>query len=48
MNLKYVSNESNKNAKTLEELKVKAPTVIKIKDGKIEKYYEANEIVNNL
>ena len=48
MNLKYVSNESNKNAKTLEDLKVKAPTVIKIKDGKIEKYYEANEIVNNL
>ena len=48
MNAKYVSETSNKQAKTLEELKVKAPTVIKIENGKITKYYEENEIVNNL
>ncbi len=48
MNAKYISDTSNKNAKTLEELKVKAPTVIKISNHKITKYYEANEIVNNL
>ena len=48
MNAKYVSDTSNKKAQTLEELKVKAPTVIKISNKKIAKYYEANEIINNL
>lgn len=48
MNKKYVSTESNKNAKTLEELKVKAPTVIKIVGNEIKEYYEENEIINNL
>lgn len=48
MNAKYVSDTSNKNAKTLEDLKVKAPTLIKIKGSEIKEYYEANEIVNNL
>ena len=48
MNKKYVNNESNKNAKKLEDLKVKAPTLIKISNGEITKYYEGNEITNNL
>ncbi len=48
LNKKYVSDTSNKNAKKLEDLKVKAPTVIKVKASEIVEYYEANEIVNNL
>ena len=48
MNKKYVNEESNKRAKTLEDLKVKAPTLIKISNGEIIKYYEGNEITNNL
>ena len=48
LNKKYVSNESNKSAKKLEELKVKAPTVIKVTGEEISAYYEENEIINNL
>ena len=48
LNNKYVSEESNKSAKTLEELKVKASTVVKISGDKIVEYYENDEIVNNL
>ena len=48
LNNKYVSTESNKSAKKLEDLKVKAPTVIKINGEQISEYYEDNEIINNL
>ncbi|MDO4394805.1 MAG: hypothetical protein Q4C23_02335 [Mycoplasmatota bacterium] len=48
MNSKYIAEESNKNAKKLEDLKVKAPTVIKIKNNEIIAYYEGTEIKNNL
>ena len=46
LNNKYVSEESNKNAKTLEELKVKASTVVKISGEQIVAYYENDEIKN--
>ena len=46
LNNKYVSEESNKNAKTLEELKVKSSTVIKISGDQIIGYYENDEIKN--
>ena len=46
LNNKYVSEESNKKAKTLEELKVKASTIIKISGDKIVEYYENDEIKN--
>ena len=48
LNNKYISEESNKSAKTLEDLRVKAPTVIKINGDQISEYYEDNEIINNL
>jgi len=48
MNSKYVSEKSNKKAKKLEELKVASPTLIKISGKKITKYYEKNEILENL
>lgn len=48
LNNKYVSEESNKSAKKLEDLKVKAPTVIKVSGEEIVTYYEGNEIINNL
>lgn len=48
LNNKYVSEESNKSAKNLNDLKVKAPTVIKITGETITAYYEENEILNNL
>lgn len=46
LNNKYVSEESNKNAKKLEELKVKASTVIKVSGEEIVAYYENDEIKN--
>ena len=46
LNNKYVSEESNKKAKKLEELKVKASTVIKISGEQIVAYYENDEIKN--
>lgn len=48
MNANYVSEESNKAAKTLEELKVKAPTLIKVSGDTITEYYENEEITNKL
>lgn len=48
LNNNYVSEESNKSAKSLNELKVKSPTVIKITGEEITAYYEGDEIVNNL
>ena len=48
LNANYVSEESNKSAKTLEDLKVSAPTLIKISGDEIVKYYEKDEIKDNL
>lgn len=48
LNNKYISEESNKNATSLEELKVKSPTIIKVSDMTIIEYYEGNEIKTNL
>ena len=48
MNTNYVGETGNKNSKTLEELKVVAPTLIKISEDKIVKYYEGKEITDNL
>lgn len=48
LNNKYVSEESNKDAKSLNDLKVKPATVIKISGEEIVEYYENDEIVNNL
>ena len=48
LNNKYVSEESNKNAKGLNDLKVKSSTVIKVSGEKIVAYYENDEIINNL
>ena len=48
LNNNYVSEESNKNAKTLTELKVKASTVIKISGDVISAYYENDEIKDKL
>ena len=48
LNKNYISEESNKSAKTLSELSVKAPTLIKVSGDTIVAYYEADEIVNNL
>ena len=44
MNSNYIGEESNKDAKTLTELKVKAPTLIKIVGDEITEYYENDEI----
>jgi len=48
MNANYVSEESNSDAKTLEELKVTAPTLIKISGDSITEYYESDEIEEKL
>lgn len=50
LNQNYVSEDSsNPNAKNLEELKVKAPTLIKIINDQIVSYYETeNGIINGL
>lgn len=48
LNAKYVSEESNKKAKKLDDLKVKAPTLIKISGDTITEYYEDSEILNEL
>ena len=48
LNNKYVSEESNKNAKNIDELKVKAPTLIKVTGETISVYYEGEEIKNKL
>ena len=48
MNSNYIGETGNKNAKTLEELKVVAPTLIKISNNVIVEYYEGNEITDKL
>lgn len=48
LNSNYVSEKSNKSAKKLEDLKVKASTVVKISGEEIVSYYEDKEIINNL
>jgi len=48
LNNKYVSEESNKKAKKLEDLKVKAPTVVKVSGEQIVEYYEGDEITEKL
>lgn len=48
LNANYVSESSNKNAKTLDELQVLSPTVIKISGDYIIEYYEGNEILTEL
>ena len=46
LNNKYISEESNKSAKNLDDLKVKASTVIKVSGEEIVAYYENDEIKN--
>ena len=48
MNSKYVSETSNKKAKKLKDLKVVAPTLIKISGETIKEYYEKNDILEKL
>ena len=49
LNSKYVSDDTNRDASNIEELKVKAPTLIKISNDDIVSYYEgADEIVKGL
>ena len=48
LNKNYVSEESNKKAKNLSSLKVKAPTVVKVSGDTIVAYYEDSEIINNI
>ena len=46
-NSNYVSEETNKDATNIDELKVKALTLIKVVDGSIVEYYEGKEEINN-
>ena len=46
-NSNYVSEETNKDASSIDELKVKALTLIKVIDGEIVEYYEGKEEINN-
>ena len=48
MNANYVSDVGNKNAKTLTDLKVVTPTLIKISGDAIVEYYEKDEITTKL
>ena len=48
MNNNYVGETGNKNAKTLEDLKVVNHTLIKISGDKITEYYEKDEITKKL
>ena len=48
LNANYVSEETNKKVSKLENLKVKASTIIKIEKGKVTAYYEGNEILEKL
>ena len=48
LNSKYVGEESNKSASSVDELKVITPTLIKISGDKIVEYLEGNEIVDKL
>ncbi len=48
LNQNYVSDTTNPNAKTLEELKVKEPTIIKIVNDEITNYYEGEDSIKNI
>ena len=48
LNTNYVSDTSNKNAKSIDDLKVVAHTLIKITDDAITEYYEKDEITDKL
>ena len=49
MNAKYIGDKENESAPiSLEDLKVKAPTLIKIKDGNIAEYYEGETSVKEM
>jgi len=47
LNKNYVAEEGNKDAKTLEELKVVTPTLIKIVNDEIVEYYESTDEINS-
>ena len=46
-NSNYVGEDTNKDATTIDELKVKALTLIKVVDGSIVEYYEGKEEIKN-
>ena len=46
LNTNYVSEESNPSAKVLEELKVKAPTLIKVQNDEIISYFEGEDSIS--
>ena len=48
MNINYIGDVSNRDAKSLEDLKVIPNTLIKISNDTIIEYYEGDEIKNNL
>lgn len=45
LNSNYVSDKTNKDAKTLNDLKVKSPTIVKIVNDQITEYYEGEEAI---
>ena len=47
MNAKYVSDNSNRSATSLEDLQVVPGTLIKISGDTITEYYEKNEILDS-
>lgn len=48
LNSKYVSSESNLKVKKIEDFKVKEATLLKVEKGKITKFYEGEEVLNQL
>ena len=48
LNSNFLTEEGNRNAKTIDDLKVKVPTLIKISADNIIEYYESDEIKNKL
>ena len=46
-NSNYVGEDTNKDASSIEDLKVKALTLIKVENGSIVEYYEGKEEINN-
>ncbi len=47
INESYLSENSNKKAKKASELKIKTPTLIKIKNGEIAKYFDTIELIKD-
>ena len=48
LNANYIASEGNKNAKTIDDLKVVSHTLIKIENDTITEYYEGDEIISML